>query len=254
MIWHHSLDPVALGLGFLEIQWYGVFYAISFIFVFFWLQNLAKKRQVDFSKRQIEDLIFAIILGVIFGGRIGYFLFYNFENLLSLELFKIWNGGMSFHGGLIGVLVAIFWLTKKWQKSFLEISDMLVIPAAIGLFFGRIGNFVNGELFGQATSGKWGVIFPRADELPRFPSQLFEAVKNLLIAGILFLAFQKKPQTGILSFLFLAFYGGGRILVELFWREPLDGFILGMPRGAFFSLPVFAVGIAGLVFLNFKKF
>ena len=157
---------------------------------------------------------------------------------------------MSFHGGLIGVLAAVFWLAKKWQKSFLEILDVLVIPAAIGLFFGRIGNFVNGELFGRATSGEWGVVFPQADELPRFPSQLFEAVKNLLITGILFLTFQKKPRTGVLSFLFLTFYGGGRILVEFFWREPLDGFILGMPRGVFFSLPILAVGVVGLVFFN----
>lgn len=253
MVWIHNLDPVALDFGFLEIRWYGIFYAISFLFAFFWLRNLVKKRRVDFSKKQIEDLVFAILLGVILGGRIGYFLFYNFENLFSLELFKIWNGGMSFHGGLIGVLAATFWLTKKWQKSFLEISDALAIPAALGLFFGRIGNFANGELFGRSTGGEWGVIFPRADELPRLPSQLFEAAKNLLIAGILFLTFQKKPRTGILSFLFLTFYGGGRILVEFFWREPLDGFILGMPRGALFSLPVFAAGIVGLVFLNFKR-
>ncbi|MFH1546663.1 MAG: prolipoprotein diacylglyceryl transferase [Patescibacteria group bacterium] len=269
MIFHHSLDPIALDLGFFEIRWYGIFYAISFLLAFFWLQNLAKNRLIDFSKKQIEDLIFAVILGVFFGGRIGYFLFYNFENLFSLELFKIWHGGMSFHGGLIGVLISVFWLAKKWRKSFLAILDALVIPAAIGLFFGRIGNFVNGELWGRPihstgslstssgqagqASGEWGVVFPRADALPRFPSQLFEAAKNLMIAGILFLTFQKKPRTGILSFLFLTFYGGGRILVEFFWREPLDGFIFAIPRGAFFSLPVFAAGVLGLIFLNFKR-
>ncbi|MBU1089565.1 prolipoprotein diacylglyceryl transferase [Patescibacteria group bacterium] len=253
MIFHHSLDPIAFDLGFFEIRWYGIFYAISFLLAFFWLQNLVKNRLIDFTKKQIEDLVFAVILGVIVGGRVGYFLFYNFENLFSLELFKIWHGGMSFHGGLIGVLISVFWLAKKWRKSFLAISDVLVIPAAIGLFFGRIGNFMNGELFGRSTGGEWGVVFPRTDELPRFPSQLFEAAKNLIIAGILFLTFQKKPRTGILSFLFLTFYGSSRILVEFFWREPLDGFIFAIPRGAFFSLPVLAAGVLGLIFLNFKR-
>ena len=253
MIWHHSLDPIAFNLGFLEIRWYGIFYAISFSIAYFWLRKSAQKKLISLSVRQVEDLIFGIILGVILGGRIGYFLFYNFGELFSLEIFKIWHGGMSFHGGLLGVLLALEIFTRRWQKSFFELSDLIVIPAAIGLSFGRIGNFVNGELWGKPTSGEWGVIFPTTDKLPRYPSQLFEAVKNLLIAGILFLTFQQKTKKGVLSSLFLIFYGGGRILVEFFWRESLDGMIFGMPKGAAYSIPVLLVGIIGLIWANSKK-
>lgn len=252
MIYTHALDPVALDLGFAQVRWYGIFYAIAFLLAFFWLKNLVHKKLISFSIKQIEDLIFAIILGVIVGGRLGHFIFYDFTNLFSLEVFKIWHGGMSFHGGFVGVFVAIFWLARKWQKSFLEISDAIVIPATIGLFFGRLGNFVNGELIGRATNGEWGVIFPYFDATPRFPSQLFEAMKNLIITAILLLTFRQKPRRGILSSMFLIFYGIGRIVVEILWREPLDGFIFGIPKGAIYSLPILIVGLVGLIFIISK--
>ncbi len=254
MPYHHNLNPVLLDLDFLKIHWYGVFYAISFLLAYVWLRGLAKRKLITLTTQQVEDLIFAIILGVIVGGRIGYFFFYNLSELFTLELLKIWNGGMSFHGGLIGVLLGVFFLAKRWKRSFLELTDLIAIPAAIGLFFGRLGNFVNGELWGKPTGGDWGVIFPRADELPRYPSQLFEAAKNLLIAGALFFTFQYKPKRGGLSFLFLTLYGTGRILMEFLWRESLDGFILGFPRGAFYSLPILIVGVIGLLWVkNGKK-
>jgi phosphatidylglycerol:prolipoprotein diacylglycerol transferase len=160
---------------------------------------------------------------------------------------------MSFHGGLAGVLLALFWLARKWGKNFFELTDAIVIPAALGLALGRLGNFVNGELVGRATNANWGVIFPHFDATPRFPSQLFEAAKNLGIVGILFLLLRRNSKTGILTFAFLFFYGVGRTLVEIFWREPLDGFIAGMPRGAFFSLPLILVGLAGILWLNFSR-
>jgi len=253
MIWTNNLDPVALNLGFWEVRWYGVFYAVAFLFAFLWLKISAKKKLFDFSARQIEDLIFGIIVGVIAGGRIGYFLFYNFDQLFSLEVFQIWHGGMSFHGGLVGVLFAIFYFARKFRKSFLEISDAIVVPAAVGLFFGRLGNFVNSELVGRATNLGRGVIFPNFDDTPRFPSQLLEATKNLGIAGILFFLFSRKVKTGISSFAFLFFYGVGRTAVEIFFREPLDGFIFGMPRGAFFSLPLIFVGLAGILWVKFSR-
>jgi len=249
MIWNHNLDPVLLDLGFFQLRWYGAFYAISFLIAYFWLRNSAQKKLISLSVKQVEDLLFEIILGVIFGGRIGYFLFYNFENLFTLEIFKVWHGGMSFHGGLLGVLIAIFIFAKKSKKSFFDLTDAIVIPAAIGLFFGRIGNFVNGELWGRPTSGEWGVIFPSADSLPRLPSQLFEALKNLLIAGILVFTFQRKPRRGVLSFLFLTLYGGGRILVEFLWRESLDGMIFHMPKGAFYSVPILLIGLGGFFWI-----
>ncbi len=205
MIWTHALDPVALDLGFWEIRWYGIFYAVAFLFAFLWLKISAQKKLLDFSAGQIEDLIFGIILGVMVGGRIGYFLFYDFAELFSLEIFKIWHGGMSFHGGLVGVVLAIFYFSRKFQKPFLAISDAIVVPAAVGLFFGRLGNFVNSELVGRATNQNWGVVFPNFDSTARFPSQLFEAAKNLSIAGILFFLFHRKVKTGILSVAILFF-------------------------------------------------
>jgi len=248
MIWIHSLDPVALDLGFWQIRWYGIFYAIAFLFGFFWIKKFIR----EFSKKQIEDFVFAIILGVIIGGRLGYFVFYDFDELFSFEIFKVWHGGMSFHGGLIGVIFVIYWLAKNFKKSFLEIADMIVIPIAIGLFFGRLGNFINAELIGRATNQNWGVVFPNFDLIPRFPSQLFEAIKNLLIAGILFFLFRQKLRAGILTFAFLFFYGFGRILVEIFWREPLDGFIFTFPKGAIYSFPVLVFGLFGLIFTILK--
>jgi phosphatidylglycerol---prolipoprotein diacylglyceryl transferase len=253
VIWTHSLNPVLADLGFIQIRWYGIFYALSFLLAYFWLRASAKQKVISLSVQQVEDFIFGIILGVIIGGRVGYFLFYNFSELFSLELFKIWHGGMSFHGGLIGVLLASIWLARRWQKSFLELTDLIVIPAAIGLFFGRIGNFVNGELWGKPTDEEWGVIFSNADTSPRYPSQLFEAAKNLIIAGVLFFTFKQKPKRGLLSALFLTLYGLGRILVELLWRESLDGFILGIPKGAFYSIPVLLVGVVGLAWILRKN-
>ena len=253
MIWVHDLNPVALDLGFAEIRWYGVFYLAAFLITFFWLKFLVRRKLINFSARQIEDLIFGIILGVIIGGRLGHFILYDFENLFSLEIFKIWRGGMSFHGGLVGVFLAVFYLARKWGRSFLEIADIIVIPAAIGLFFGRLGNFVNAELVGRMTNKEWGVIFPNFDESPRYPSQLFEAAKNIVIFITLLLTFRAKPRRGVLTFLFLILYGIGRTTVEIFWREPIAGFIVGLPKGAFYSLPVLLVGIIGLILVSIKK-
>lgn len=252
MIWTHSLDPTAFSVGFLDVRWYGIAYAGAFLLGWLYLRRLSKKGGTSLSLKQAEDLIFAIILGVIIGGRIGYFLLYNPVDLFSLKIFKIWQGGMSFHGGLSGVLLAIGYLARRWRKSFFELTDLIVIPVTIGLLLGRLGNFINGELWGRQVEGTWGVIFPLADETPRHPSQLYEAAKNLIIAGTLFLTFRQRPRRGVLSFLFLTLYGFGRILVELFWRESLDGFILGIPKGAFYSLPVLIVGIAGLIWVNSK--
>ncbi|MFH0834012.1 MAG: prolipoprotein diacylglyceryl transferase [Patescibacteria group bacterium] len=256
MIWTDNLDPVALNLGFAQIRWYGILYVIAFLLGYIWLVKTAK----NFSRKQIDDLVFALILGVILGGRIGYFLLYDPGQIFSLQIFKIWEGGMSFHGGLIGIFLAILWLMRRWGKSFLEISDLIVIPAALGLFFGRIGNFINGELVGRAihstSSGQaleWGVIFPHFDATPRYPSQLFEAAKNLGIAGILFLILRQKPRPGVLSFSFLILYGLGRTAVELLWREPLDGFIFDIPKGAAYSIPVFLIGLIGLIFIIAKR-
>jgi phosphatidylglycerol---prolipoprotein diacylglyceryl transferase len=246
MLYTHNINPIALDFGFFQIRWYGLAYAISFLFGFLWLHLLAKNKHISLNAVEVENFLFATIVGVLLGGRLGYFLFYNFSQIFSLEIFKIWNGGMSFHGGFLGALIGIFYFARKNQKSFFELTDLIAIPIAIGLMLGRIANFINGNLFGRPTNTDFGVIFA-IDKIPRYPSQLYEAAKNFLIAGILFFTFAKKPPRGLISFLFATFYGAGRIIVELFWREPLNGFILGLPRGAFFSVPILLVGMIGVV-------
>jgi phosphatidylglycerol:prolipoprotein diacylglycerol transferase len=254
-MWTDTLNPIALSIGSFSIRWYGIAYALSFILGYLWLAKLAKKKLVNLTLAEIDSLMFAVILGVIVGGRLGDFLFYDIQVFWQnpLQILRVWEGGMSFHGGLAGVLLAVVWFARKYKKHFLEITDLLTIPTTIGLFFGRIANFVNGELWGKPTDGSWGVIFPRADNLPRYPSQLFEATKNVIIGAALILTFQMKPKRGILSFLFLTLYGVGRVTVELLWRESLDGFIAGIPSGAFWSIPVLVTGVIGLVWIWKKK-
>jgi len=255
MIWINTLNPIALSLGSFSIRWYGIAYMLSFILGYLWLATLAKKKLVNLTLTEVDSLIFAVILGVILGGRLGDFLFYNIQIFWQnpLQILRIWEGGMSFHGGLAGVILAVIWFSKRYRKSFLEITDLLTIPTTIGLFFGRLANFVNGELWGKPTDGSFGVVFPRADNLPRYPSQLFEAVKNVIIGSILILTLRVKTKRGILSFLFLTLYGVGRITVELLWRESLDGFIAGVPSGAFWSIPVFITGVIGLAWILRKR-
>lgn len=254
MIYAHNIDPVLIQLGPLAIRYYGLAYALAFLLAYFWLYYLAKAKKIALNLQQVETLIFAVILGLIIGARTGYFIFYHLGTLFAnpLEFFQVWNGGMSFHGGLLGVLVAVFYCSRKFKVSLLTLGDLLVIPGALGLAFGRIANFINGELWGRPTGTNWGVIFPRADDLPRYPSQIFESAQNFLITLVLILTFQRKMKTGTLSFLFLFLYGLGRIINEQFWREPLDGYILGITKGQFWSVPLVVVGIVGLVWIYRK--
>jgi phosphatidylglycerol:prolipoprotein diacylglycerol transferase len=251
-IWTHNLDPVALDLGFLQIHWYGVMYALAFLAGYFFLRYASKTKSTDLTEQQIDLLVFAVAGGVIVGGRLGHFLFYDFQTLITdpLQFFTVWRGGMSFHGGLIGVITALYFAARHFKKPLLELSDLILIPTALGLFFGRLGNFINGELWGVPTEADWGVVFPRAGELPRHPSQLYEAAKNLLIFGVLLRIWHvayntKKP--GLISFSFLTLYGAGRIIVEQFWRAPVDGYILGLTTGQFWSVPVLLLGVSGLI-------
>ncbi len=256
MIYTHALDPIALDLGFIQIYWYGVMYALGFLAGYVFLSYAARKKQIDLTVAQIDLLVFAVAAGVIVGGRLGYFLFYQFDTLIAepLKLLTIWKGGMSFHGGLLGVIIALALTARSFKKPLLQLSDLILIPAAFGLFLGRLGNWINGELWGRPTGGDWGVVFPRAgDDILRHPSQLYEAVKNLSIFGILLTLWHlpsRKP--GLITFTFLTLYGFGRILVEGLWREPLDGYIWGLTTGQFWSVPVLLLGVGGLIYLLFS--
>ena len=205
-----------------------------------------------FTREQLETLVFAVFLGVVLGGRIGYFLLYARDMLISkpFEIFHVWHGGMSFHGGLLGVIIALVWCSRRFKISFLRITDEIATPAALGLAFGRIGNFVIGELPGGVRGGEWGVVFPSIDMVPRHPSQLYSMVKDVIIAGVLWvIVSRKKMPVGVASFGFLALYGTLRTVVEGMWREPLDGYIGIFTLGQVYSVPLIVVGVCGLIWI-----
>jgi phosphatidylglycerol:prolipoprotein diacylglycerol transferase len=261
MLVYPNIDPVALAIGPLKIHWYGISYLLAFSGVWLLLHYLTKrsdnKDNQKFSTRvktqQVDDLLFYGAVGVILGGRIGYTLFYNFDHFISnpLILFQIWNGGMSFHGGLLGVLVAMWLYSRKIKVSFFEITDLVAIVTPFGLACGRIGNFINAELWGRASDLPWAMIFP-TDPLgiPRHPSMLYEfLLEGVILFTILwFYAYKKRPIRAI-SGMFLIFYGLFRFLVE-FVRQPdahmgNSGFIYSdwLTQGMILSAPMVILGL-----------
>ncbi len=250
MLIHPQFDPVAIHLGPLAVHWYGLMYLAGFL-TFLWLgrKRITILNESRLDNRLLDDLLFFGVLGVILGGRLGYVLFYKTDYYLShpLEIFFVWQGGMSFHGGFLGVLVAMALLARRKNLRWLEITDFIAPLVPPGLAFGRIGNFINGELWGRPADIPWAMIFPRVDNLPRHPSQLYEfALEGLLLFVILWSYARKKRPVGMISGLFLIGYGGFRFLVE-FTREP-DDFLgllsLGMSMGQWLSLPMVIAGVA----------
>ena len=226
----NNFDPVAFNLIIFEIRWYSLSYIFGVFFAWIYVKKFVIKNHD--IKILFDNLITYIIFGIILGGRIGYVLFYNFNYYINNidEILYIWNGGMSFHGGLIGVIIATYIYSKKKKVSALLFLDYISLSAPIGLFFGRLANFINSELVGKPTNDKWGVIFPNIDNVLRHPSQLYEAVLEgillFIILNVIF--FRKQYLTGQCSLLFLIFYGLFRILSELF-REPdiQIGYLIG---------------------------
>lgn len=226
-----QIDPVLIHLGPLQLRWYGLMYIFGFIASFFVISDYCRRRELPMTKNDIEDLITWCILGLVLGARIGYCLIYNPAYYLSnpLKFLAVWEGGMSFHGGLMGLILTgwIFSVTRR--KEFLMLGDLGAIGATPGLFFGRMGNFINGELYGRVTDVPWGMVFPGGGPLPRHPSQLYEALlEGVLLFIILYLASRKVTGRGILLGLFLTCYGIMRFSLE-FFREPdaQIGFLMG---------------------------
>jgi phosphatidylglycerol:prolipoprotein diacylglycerol transferase len=227
-----NINPILVELGPIRVTWYGLMYVFGFFASYLLVRYQMKRKDFGVSKLEVENLYFYLILGLIIGARLGYVLFYDIKMYLKdpLEIFAIWHGGMSFHGGLIGVLIVGIFFSWKNKKSFLKIADLFIVTAPIGLGLGRIGNFINGELYGRVTQVPWAMIFPTdKDLLPRHPSQLYESA---LEGGVLFLILwflkDKKLPTGGLLAVFLSLYGVFRFVVE-FFREPDAhlGFVLG---------------------------
>ncbi len=253
-----QIDPVIFSLGPVSLRWYGLMYLIAFGLAWFLANRAAKKPGSGWTEQQVSDLLFIGFLGVILGGRIGYVLFYQFELFLAepLYLFKIWTGGMSFHGGLLGVLLAMAWFAKRNKKAYLVLGDFVAPLIPLGLAAGRLGNFINAELWGRPTDVPWAVLFPGAGPLPRHPSQLYEfALEGIVLFALIMLYRRFNPPAGSLGGLFLAGYGSARFFVE-FYREPdahLGLLSAGMSMGQWLSLPMIIVGIGLIIYANLTR-
>ncbi|GAA6167934.1 prolipoprotein diacylglyceryl transferase [Sessilibacter corallicola] len=259
MLKYPELDPVAFSLGPLTVHWYGLMYLAGFVAAWTLATHRAGKDWTPLKKNHVEDLIVWAAIGVIVGGRFGYVFFYQFERFLEdpAWLFRVWEGGMSFHGGLIGVIVAMALYARKLKIHFLALMDFVAPMVPPGLGFGRLGNFIGQELWGRETTSEWGMIFPKdPEEKIRHASQLYQAaLEGLLLFIILFLYSRKPRPTGTVGSLFLICYGSFRFIVE-FYREPDShiGFdMLGwMTRGQLLSIPMIVIGVALFVYFNLK--
>jgi len=250
MLTHPNFDPVAIHIGPLAVRWYGLMYLVGFA-ISYWLGRLriARGRSGRVTLQTLDDLLFFCVLGVIVGGRLGYVLFYKpgYYFAHPLEILYVWQGGMSFHGGFLGVLVALWWVARKHDLRWLEITDFFAPLSPLALAAGRVGNFINGELWGRVTDVPWGMVFRGAGPAPRHPSQLYQfALEGVLLFVILWLYSGKPRPTGAVSALFLVGYGAFRFIVE-FFREP-DDFLglltLNLSMGQWLSLPMILAGIA----------
>jgi len=251
-----DFDRVAISIFGWEIHWYGLMYVLAFVSAW-WLARLQTKRQYqDWNYEQIDDLLFYGGLGVILGGRIGYILFYSFPDFVNSPsiIFRVWEGGMSFHGGLLGVLAAMYFFNRKYKKGYLNILDFGAPLIPLGLGFGRIGNFINAELWGKPTDLPWGMVFPAVDNLARHPNPLYEAILEGLVLFIILWWFSAKSRAkGSTIALFFIGYGIFRFMIE-FVRVPDAhiGYLAWnwLTMGQILTLPII---IAGLALFTYAK-
>jgi len=246
-----DISPIIFSFGPIVLRWYSMAYLIGILAAWYLILRDVKKYNFSLSKANMEDMVFYVTLGIIIGGRLGYMFVYGRELLFAhpFSVFEIWKGGMSFHGGIVGVIIALWLLARKLNQPFLRLTDMVSVYVPIGIFLGRLANFVNGELWGRQTDVPWAVRFPAGGYLPRHPSQLYEAItEGLLMFCILFFCwrFEKiREKTGFVSGMFLFLYGVFRMSVEQF-REPDTqiGFLFKyITMGQLLSVPFLLLGI-----------
>jgi phosphatidylglycerol:prolipoprotein diacylglycerol transferase len=258
MIPFPHIDPVIFKVGPLAVRWYGLMYLLGFAASYMLIRHLSRLRNLALDKDGVSDLLFYGVIGVVLGGRLGYVLFYNPGQYLSRpqDIFAIWQGGMSFHGGLLGVVVASLFFCFRRKLPILLTGDVLVASAPIGLGLGRIGNFINAELWGRVTDVPWGVVFPGGGPLPRHPSQLYEAfLEGLILFIILYLLHRRDARAGMPFFCFFLGYGMFRFIVE-FFRQPDAhlGFLWGgATMGQLLSLPMILFGLIGCSYILLRS-
>lgn len=246
------INPVAFHIFSWPVYWYGLMYLFGFGVGWFLLSLRLRKSPRGLTQDQLADLVFYTALGAILGGRIGYMIFYDTQRLLTdpISLLKVWNGGMSFHGGLLGVMLAIWLCSYKINKPFLVLTDLIAPAVPVGLGAGRIGNFINGELWGRVTDMPWGMVFPGAGDLPRHPSQLYEFALEGVLLFIILWVFSIKPRPmGAVSGLFALCYGIFRFFIE-FFREPdvqIGYLAFGLTEGQWLTIPLMLLGVILLV-------
>jgi phosphatidylglycerol:prolipoprotein diacylglycerol transferase len=245
---HPNIDPIAFSIGPLAVRWYGLMYLVGFALAWWLGTRRIRQERAPIARKQFDDLIFYAVLGVVLGGRLGYVLFYKPAHYAAhpLEIFAIWQGGMSFHGGLLGVILAMWIYARRQAVDFLRLMDFLAPLCPLGIAAGRLGNFINGELYGRVTDVPWGMVFRHAGGAPRHPSQLYQFALEGLALFVLLWWFSSKPRPrGQVSGLFLAGYGVFRFIAE-FAREP-DAFLgllaLGLTMGQWLCVPMVAAGI-----------
>ena len=249
MTYIHNISPIMLEVFGIKLYWYGFMYAISFVIIDYLIVSASKNKNIDLEPSAAEKLTIVILLFAIIGGRLGYVIFYDLSYFASniQKIFYLWEGGMSFHGGLIGAVIGSVYFSRKHQTDFMNLTDIISLYAPIGLFFGRLGNFINSELYGLQTSGSWGVIFTKVDEYPRHPSMIYEAfLEGIVLFIILSIIKSTKPVYGLISGCFLFFYGIFRFTIE-FVRIPDAhiGYIYydWVTMGHLLSIPMIMVGI-----------
>jgi len=246
--WMHTINPVAFEVFGFGVRWYGLMYLVNLLIAGVIIYHL-QRRALDkpMTRKTFEDILFGGFLWGIIGGRIGNFLFWETATLWQnpLEIFQVWNGGMSIHGGIIGTCVFLYYWSRKQKYSFLQLTDVAVLGLAVTLILGRFVNFINAELVGKPTDGSWGVIFPNVDKTPRHPTQLYESMKNVILSFVLF-GVSKLQSTwqrpGTMSGVFLIGYGVQRLIIE-FWKESFSSLVLGLNNSQWLCVMMMLLGI-----------
>jgi phosphatidylglycerol:prolipoprotein diacylglycerol transferase len=260
MIPYPKIDPVLFSFGPIQVRWYGVMYVLGFFASYFLIQKQERSKQIGLVGTAAQDLVFYLALGLIAGARLGYILFYEYNDLMAyiknpLEIIATWHGGMSFHGGLIGCVIAGWIFSRRRKMPFAAIADSAIVTCPIGLGFGRLGNFINGELLGLPSNVPWAMVFPTGGPIPRHPTQLYESFAEGLLLFIVMWSLRKKPfKDGMMVAFFLLFYGILRFIIEFFKEpDPQIGFLLAyFTMGQILCFAMIAAALFLIFYLNRK--